>query len=280
MKCVYIGSTRLATSIAGAILFSTDYQPFGPLYNPSGSSNIDMLYAGKLIDEATGLYYSVARFYDSSSGRFISKDSKSGPLQDPQSLNRYIYARDNPLMFVDPSGHMFILPVLSSYTTTTSPQPAPSPAPSTVPVPVASAYVHALQQQALSPQPASTPSSAPAVSSYVHALQQQAALSTPATTSSSSRAAQADSCSPSGFNCEEAGSIGLAGVADIGTGIAVGLTGGYILATPLGFGLVDGDIHATSYVLINGQNAKVADTWNAFEDGFVEGFLLYFGFGQ
>ena len=30
-------------------------------------------------------------------------------------MNRYIYARDNPLMFVDPSGHMFILPTLNSY---------------------------------------------------------------------------------------------------------------------------------------------------------------------
>ncbi len=80
-----IGSTRLATSIAGAILFSTDYLPFGPLYNPSGSVSIDMLYAGKLIDEATGLYYSGARFYDSSSGRFISKDNKSESLRDPEA---------------------------------------------------------------------------------------------------------------------------------------------------------------------------------------------------
>src|SRR5579883_3092711 len=126
MKCVYIGSTRLATSIAGAILFSTDYQPFGPLYNPSGSSNIDMLHAGKLIDEATGLYYSSTRYYDSSTGRFISKDSKSGSLQDPQRLNRYIYARDNPLMFVDPSGHMFILPVTNTYSNK-APPPLPPP---------------------------------------------------------------------------------------------------------------------------------------------------------
>ncbi|HZW56798.1 MAG TPA: RHS repeat-associated core domain-containing protein, partial [Nitrososphaerales archaeon] len=107
-----IGSTRLATTSTGAIQFSSDYLPFGPEYNPSGSG-IYFLFTGKLIDPVTGLYYFGARYYDPESGRFISEDTNPGDVKDPMSENRYIYARDNPLSLVDPTGHMFILPALN-----------------------------------------------------------------------------------------------------------------------------------------------------------------------
>jgi len=89
-----------------SVQFSPDYLPFGPEYNPSGSG-IYYLFTGKLIDSVTGLYYFGARYYDPESGRFITEDSKAGSLQDPQTMNRYVYARDNPLMYLDPSGNMF-----------------------------------------------------------------------------------------------------------------------------------------------------------------------------
>ena len=65
------------------------------------------MYIGKLLDTTTNLYYYGARFYDSSIGRFITADTNMGSTSDPQSLNRYIYARDNPMSLVDPTGHMF-----------------------------------------------------------------------------------------------------------------------------------------------------------------------------
>ena len=43
----------------------------------------------------------------SSSGRFLTEDTYTGSESDPLSLNRYIYARDNPESLSDPSGHMF-----------------------------------------------------------------------------------------------------------------------------------------------------------------------------
>jgi hypothetical protein len=43
--------------------------------------------------------------YDAAIGRFISADSIVPDLFDPQSLNRYSYCLNNPLKFVDPSGH-------------------------------------------------------------------------------------------------------------------------------------------------------------------------------
>jgi len=37
-------------------------------------------------------------------GRFTTVDPVGGRLTDPQTLNRYAYARNNPLRFVDPTG--------------------------------------------------------------------------------------------------------------------------------------------------------------------------------
>jgi hypothetical protein len=43
--------------------------------------------------------------------RFISPDSIVQAPSDPQTLNRYSYTRNNPLRYVDPSGHCFVPPV-------------------------------------------------------------------------------------------------------------------------------------------------------------------------
>jgi RHS repeat-associated protein len=65
----------------------------------------EFLYTGKLLDVVTGLYYFGSRFYDEAVGRFITEDSSSGGREDPLSLNRYAYARENPMRFVDLGGH-------------------------------------------------------------------------------------------------------------------------------------------------------------------------------
>lgn len=49
----------------------------------------------------------VARYYDAEIGRFISPDTVVPDWTDPQSFNRYSYCRNNPLRYIDPSGHLF-----------------------------------------------------------------------------------------------------------------------------------------------------------------------------
>ena len=66
-------------------------------------------YAGEYYDEESGLYYLRARYYDPSTGRFISRDTNEGKLTNPLSLNRYIYCLNNPLIFNDPSGFREVL---------------------------------------------------------------------------------------------------------------------------------------------------------------------------
>ena len=99
-----LGSMRLVTASTGAILFSSDYLPFGASFGTSGSFTPEFEYTGKLVD-LTGLYYYGARFYDPSIDRFVTEDTSTGSLEDPQSLDRYVYARDDPEAITDPTGH-------------------------------------------------------------------------------------------------------------------------------------------------------------------------------
>ena len=60
---------------------------------------------GQRCDHAVGLYFYNARYDDPALGRFIQPDAIVPDPGDPQSLNRYSYVGNNPLRYVDPSGH-------------------------------------------------------------------------------------------------------------------------------------------------------------------------------
>ena len=62
-------------------------------------------YTGQRLDAATGLYFYNARYYDPGLARFTQPDTIVPNPGDPQSLNRYSYAGNNPLRYTDPSGH-------------------------------------------------------------------------------------------------------------------------------------------------------------------------------
>ncbi len=56
-------------------------------------------------DQATGLYLMGARYYDPVLQRFVTADSYSGDVDVPLSLNRYAYVGDDPVSYIDPTGH-------------------------------------------------------------------------------------------------------------------------------------------------------------------------------
>jgi RHS repeat-associated protein len=64
---------------------------------------------GKERDTESGLDDFDARHYGSSLGRFMQPDPMGGHLEDPQTLNRYAYVRNNPLSLADPTGLDFYL---------------------------------------------------------------------------------------------------------------------------------------------------------------------------
>jgi RHS repeat-associated protein len=56
-------------------------------------------------DADAGMYYYRARYYDPGIGRFISEDPHYGKAPLPMTFNsKYIYALNNPNMYVDPNG--------------------------------------------------------------------------------------------------------------------------------------------------------------------------------
>ena len=62
-------------------------------------------FTGKREDEDTGLHYFAARWYDSDTCRFVTRDTVWGTPGVPGMLNLYAYCLNNPLGLVDPTGH-------------------------------------------------------------------------------------------------------------------------------------------------------------------------------
>jgi RHS repeat-associated protein len=60
-------------------------------------------------DSETGLDYFINRYYSSTQGRFTGADPMGGHTEDPQTLNRYTYVRNNPGVLTDPKGLDFYL---------------------------------------------------------------------------------------------------------------------------------------------------------------------------
>lgn len=63
-------------------------------------------FTGKIKDAETGLNYFEARYMNSNTGRFTQVDPQvmlavANILSDPQSLNSYAYARNNPVAIID-----------------------------------------------------------------------------------------------------------------------------------------------------------------------------------
>ncbi|MGW3124663.1 RHS repeat-associated core domain-containing protein, partial [Streptomyces sp. NPDC001107] len=82
------------------------YLPFGAQRTGSLPTSTDRGFLGKTEDDSTGLSILGARAYDPTLGRFLTTDPLSTPY-NPQGLNAYTYAGNNPLTFSDPSGLRF-----------------------------------------------------------------------------------------------------------------------------------------------------------------------------
>jgi RHS repeat-associated protein len=97
----HLGSTRSVTDSSKNIIAASTYHPFGETEVEEGSEN--HLYTGKEKD-ISNLYYYGVRYYDPQIGRFITQDPLLGNLQEPNSMNRYIFCLNNPLKYVENIG--------------------------------------------------------------------------------------------------------------------------------------------------------------------------------
>jgi RHS repeat-associated protein len=99
------GSTRFLTSPNGAVTDTYTYDAYGNLINSTGSTPNSYLYCCYQYDADLELYYNIARYWKTDTGRFWTLDSFEGNNEDPLSLHKYLYCHDNPVNLHDPSGH-------------------------------------------------------------------------------------------------------------------------------------------------------------------------------
>ena len=133
-----LGTPRVITDLNGNVKARHDYLPFGEELtlgrnNDYVIDDIRQKFTSKERDSESKLDYFLARYYSSTHGRFTSPDEFSGgpdelfvlgsgdeqkqalPYADilnPQSINKYQYAYNNPTRFIDRDGHFPVVVVI------------------------------------------------------------------------------------------------------------------------------------------------------------------------
>jgi RHS repeat-associated protein len=92
------------TLLRCAVTDTYNYDSFGNQLNSTGTTPNNYLYRGEQYDPDLGLYYLRARYYNPSTGRFMSRDPYDGNKILPISLHKYLYASSNPVNRADPRG--------------------------------------------------------------------------------------------------------------------------------------------------------------------------------
>jgi RHS repeat-associated protein len=105
----HLGTVRQTLNVPTGTFESHKYWPFGDEYNAGVPSAQRLSFASMERDPETSRFYDHARTQDFNLGRFLSPDKVGGRVKDPQTWNRYTYARNNPVKLVDPNGKYFVL---------------------------------------------------------------------------------------------------------------------------------------------------------------------------
>jgi RHS repeat-associated protein len=100
----HLGSTSLTTNSSGGEVARQTYYPYGQVRSGGGLPT-DVGFTGQRLDSYIKLIQMGARWYDPEIGRWLSPDTVVPDGARPQSLNRYSYVENNPVLFIDPTGH-------------------------------------------------------------------------------------------------------------------------------------------------------------------------------
>ena len=101
----HLATPRLGTDVVGNVVWRWEGAAFGgtqPLENPT---SINLRFPGQYADAESGLYYNWNRYYDPSTGRYVTSD----PLGLIAGLNPFVYAMDNSPRFIDRTGLEILL---------------------------------------------------------------------------------------------------------------------------------------------------------------------------
>ncbi|HDM77711.1 MAG TPA: RHS repeat protein, partial [Deltaproteobacteria bacterium] len=94
----HLGTPIKLIDSTGKVVWAAEYDSFGSAAVQTSQVTNNLRYAGQYYDSETGLHYNWFRYYDPSTGRYITLD----PLR--YGLNLYSYALNNPIKVSDPIG--------------------------------------------------------------------------------------------------------------------------------------------------------------------------------
>ncbi|MCV79434.1 hypothetical protein DX142_09120 [Listeria monocytogenes] len=96
------------TDEAGKIVAEYTYDAWGNVLKNNASTEEAKAnsygYKGYTYDKEIEQYYLMARYYEPEQGVFTAVDPDPGDEDDPQTMNGYNYASNNPVMLADPDG--------------------------------------------------------------------------------------------------------------------------------------------------------------------------------
>ena len=102
-------STESIVKSDGMLAAAYTYTDFGETAELTGSNfDNEICYTGAVYDAKSGLYYMNARYYDPENGRFMSQDTYRGELDELDQWHLYAYCANNPINYIDPTGHFVV----------------------------------------------------------------------------------------------------------------------------------------------------------------------------
>jgi RHS repeat-associated protein len=107
-----LGSVTAITDQTGTLLDEYKYDEFGMLTNVDEKSNINnpFKFTGAIHDKTANLYLMGSRYYNPKVGRFITQDSFGATFGADWTDHLYSYTGNNPVNFIDPTGHVYLSP--------------------------------------------------------------------------------------------------------------------------------------------------------------------------
>jgi RHS repeat-associated protein len=96
----HLGTPQVLTNDSQAIAWKAVYTPFGEAVPSIQTVENPFRFPGQYYDQETGLHYNYFRYYDPTTGRYVTPD----PIGLAGGINLFVYVRGSPLRWVDPFG--------------------------------------------------------------------------------------------------------------------------------------------------------------------------------